>query len=218
MIRRIDVTGSLDAGRMATANERLPGNWKYVLEAPGGRLCLRLDISEPHFEIACDPQEETGVPHVPPSAEWLGETQRRIEALGYACHSRTDRLMASLETWQAEVALEGDGCVACTVVIGAPASGPGREAAAMLMLRVGGCMRIVRGFLTPLPQVKAGFMARLAPNCSDEQFAQVLEALTVCCRRFQKSVSVLQNEQVAQRYLALSAIYSDQPKGELQVC
>jgi hypothetical protein len=218
IVHRIDVTGPLDLERMAETNERLPGNWKYILEAPGDRLCLRLDVSGLHSEIPCDPIEKTGAPRVSPSAEWLGETQRRIEALCYSCHSRNDRLVVSLDAGQAEVAPEADGFVACSVVAGAPASEASRNATAILMLRVGGCMRIVRGYLAPLPQAKAGFTARLAPNFSDEQLAEVLEALAVCCRRFQKSVSVLQNEQIAQRYLALSTIYSDQSKGELQTC
>jgi hypothetical protein len=218
VVRRIDVPDPLDAECMAETNERLPNNWKYTLEIPGNRSYLRLDVSEPYSESLGDPLEKTAAPRVPSSPEWLGEIQHRIEALRYPCHSRNDRLIVSLDVWQAEVAPETDGCVACSVVAGAPASEASRKATAILVLRAGGSMRIVRGYLAPLPLAKAGFMARLASNFSDEQLAEVLEALAVCCRRFQKSVSVLQNEGVAQRYLALSAIYSYQSKGELQSC
>jgi len=217
-VRRIEAPASVDVCRLAQANEALPGNWKYVLESPGDQLCLRLDAIEQDSQDLCDPTGSSGSPRVPPTADWLSGTLARIGAAGYSVHAREDRLTVSVDAWQMEIAPSADGGVLLSISVGTPASETPRQAIALLLLRAGGCVRIVRGFMTILPHAKAGFMARLPPAYSDEQFTEVAEAIAACLRRFQKSVSVLENEFVAERYLALSTVYSNQHQGELQTC
>jgi len=207
-MQRIEVTASEDIVRLAEANQHCSGNRKYVLEHPleysQDRLCLRLDSGETVQEPDAPIESAENAQIVLPENGWLKETKARIEALRYTCNAREDRLIVPLDTWSAEVVPKSDGGCTLTVTLEAAESETSRRALALLVLRAGGYVRIVRGFLAPLPQAKAGFMACLAAAYLDDDLAAVLDALTVCCRHFAKSVSVLGNEYAAKRYLALS--------------
>lgn len=217
-VRRIEVTPSEDIVPLAEANQRTSGNWKYVLEHPGDQLCLRLDSGETLRESDALLESAENALIIAPENEWLNETKARIETLRYTCNAREDRLIVPLDAWSAEVVPKSDGGCVFTVTLGASESDIGRRATALLVLRAGGYVRIVRGFLAPPPQAKAGFMACVAEGYLDENLAAVLDALTVCCRHFAKAVSVLGNEYAAKRYLALSQTNPEQIKGELQTC
>lgn len=143
------------------------------------------------------------------------EVAQRIEALGYACKTREDRIVVPLGQWQAEVVPDpGGGCL-FSVLVGSPASEISREAITTLLGAMNSHVRVVYGVLEHAG--KAGFAGRVAPGYLDEDALAVLEALAVACHYFAKSVSVLENEPAARRYLALTQT-SPQLEGELQTC
>ena len=201
--------------RLAEANYRQEGNWKYVLEGPDDQLSLRLDELREQEEQDRSSKPIAAVGHslAPIDATRLENMKLHLEALGYQCNSRADRIIVDLEQWHAEVAPEVDGGWLASVSFPAPAgeNGKCREAVGLLLLRASGSVRIARGYLA---EKSAGFAARFDAACSEEVMTASLNALATCCRYFAKSVSVLRNEEAAKAYLALNAIsHSDRQKG-----
>lgn len=189
--------------RLAEANRSLESNWKHVLEGPQDRPSMRLD------EV-----QEEGIPQAQDTAWTLEDLKSRIENLGFRCNHRSDRIAVDIGQWQA--AIVPDGPASWSAIVSMPiaesAISSVREALALLMLRASGTVRVARGFLAGSD---AGFMARFATACPEEAIAAGLDALSVCCRHFAKSVSVLQNEEAAKAYLAFhTGLSSESQKGD----
>lgn len=184
---------------------RLRGELEIRIEGSDDRLSLRLD--EPRLDEPClnEGEDVSPIQEISANSDRLEDFKSKIEALGYRCSSRSDRIVVDLEQWQAEVMPEANrqwlGTASFSVL--AAEGGDRREALALLLLRASGSVRVARGYLL---ENRAGFAARIPGAAGEEGIVAAFEALAVCCRHFAKSISVLQNEEATKAYLAFSTI------------
>ena len=213
---RRDTADSVDPVQLAERNRGLCGNWKYVCEGAGDRVSLRLDMPEPGTDT-CESPDASDPVAITPTEDWLNETKRRLEALGFLCHPREDRLVVPLDESQAEVFLESDGSTLCSITFPMGESSEAQKATSLFLLRVSASMRLVRGFASPAaPKPEAGFMVRIPASCSEEFVQHAWTSLALCSRSFARAVSVLQDQQTATAYLTVSVSPDSESKGEFQ--
>ena len=220
---RRDAVDSVDLVRLAEGNRGLRGNWKYVCEGSGDRVSLRLDLPEPGTDAgessdACESPDACGAVAIVPTGDWLNEAKRQLEALGFPCHPREDRLVVPLDESQAEVLPASDGSTLCSITFPMGESSEAQKATSLFLLRVSASMRMVRGFVSPAAtKPEAGFMVRIPASSGGEFVQHAWTSLALCSRSFAKAVSVLQDQQTATAYLTVSVSTDhSKSKGEFQ--
>jgi hypothetical protein len=213
---RRDAEDSLDLVQLAGRNRGLRGNWKYVCEGPSDRVSLRLDLPELGADAGESPDSGDAVAITPPVG-WLNEAKRQLEALGFLCHPREDRLVVPLDESQAEALPASDGSTLCSIVFPMGESSEAQKATSLFLLRVSASMRLVRGFVSPAAsKPEAGFMVRIPASSSGEFVQHAWTSLALCSRSFARAVSVLQDQQTATAYLTVSVSPDSESKGEFQ--
>jgi hypothetical protein len=214
---RRDAVDSEGLVQLAERNHGLCGNWKYVCEGPGDRVSLRLDLPESGSDAGESPYAGDGVAIVP-TEDWLNEAKRQLEALGFPCHPREDRLVVPLDESQAEVLPASDGSTLCSITFPMGESSEAQKATSLFLLRVSASMRLVRGFVSPAAtKPEAGFMVRIPASSGGEFVQHAWTSLALCSRSFAKAVSVLQDQQIATAYLTVSVSTDhSKSKGEFQ--
>jgi hypothetical protein len=207
-VLRLAANGRASILDLAEANYTLRGGWKHVIERGREEAALRLDTDPqkcgagdgPDFEPLLD-----GAGSVEPApAAWLDGAARLIEESGWTSYRRDDRLAVPVDDYTAEAAPDGDGFAVFTMQVcqGRHKTPASRQAAALLLLRAGGAVRMASGFLV---DDRAGFIARVPPAAGSDGIGDALHALTHCARYCAKEVSALGDERAAAPYLALGA-------------
>jgi hypothetical protein len=207
-VLRAAVTGAPSALEMAESNYTLRGGWKHVVEHRHETAALRHDSlsgagpESDDVDFGAMLDGASGTESAP--AHWLDEMAAVIEEAGWTTYRRDDRLAVPVDGYTAEAAPDSDGFSVFTMQVcqGRHRSRGSRKAAALLLLRAGGAVRMASGFLAG---ERAGFMARVPPAAGSDGIGDALAALTHCARYYAKEVSALGDERAAAAYLALGA-------------